>query len=118
MDVTKPSSESLDGFLNPVGAGGIFTVSKLLIISMFPPDPRGWQAGFSKPSLKQGGKSTCLPLTALVASRVTQHSRVRDKLGLGALLILDSGSGSLAPIPSPDESRWCTVPSRLRTVND
>ncbi|EGD95386.1 hypothetical protein TESG_02871 [Trichophyton tonsurans CBS 112818] len=81
------TAESLDGFLNPVGAGGIFTVSKLLIISMFPPDPRGWQAEFSTPSLKQGGKSTCLPLTALVASRATQNSRVRDKLGLGALLV-------------------------------
>ena len=71
--------------LNPIGADGIFTVSNLLITSMFPPKTQGVAGGVFN-TVSQTGKSVGIALTALVANGVTQKSGQVDKHGTGALL--------------------------------
>jgi nitrate/nitrite transporter NarK len=72
-------------FLNPIGADGIFTVSNLLITSMFPPKTQGIAGGVFN-TVSQTGKSVGLALTALIANEVTAHSRHVDKQSPDALL--------------------------------
>lgn len=71
--------------LNPIGADGIFTVSNLLITSMFPPKTQGVAGGVFN-TISQTGKSVGIALTALVASGVTQKSGDVGDEGTGALL--------------------------------
>lgn len=68
----------LANFLNLIGADGIFTVSNLLIKSMFPPKTQGVAGGVFN-TVSQTGKSVGLAVTALVANKVTQHSGYRIK---------------------------------------
>ncbi|EZF16616.1 hypothetical protein H112_05617 [Trichophyton rubrum D6] len=91
MAVTKPSwtygaSAFLDDFLNPVRADEIFTASTLLTTSVFLPKTQ-WLAGRVYNTVSETGKNFVPALTALIASKVTQDSRVRDKLSLDALLV-------------------------------
>lgn len=72
-------------FLNPIGADGIFTVSNLLITSMFPPKTQGVAGGVFN-TISQTGKNVGLALTALVANEVTNHAARLDKRGPDALL--------------------------------
>jgi nitrate/nitrite transporter NarK len=54
----------LANFLNPIGADGIFTVSNLLITSMFPTKTQGVAGGVFN-TVSQTGKSVGLALAAL-----------------------------------------------------
>ncbi|KAI9036808.1 uncharacterized protein KD926_001263 [Aspergillus affinis] len=72
-------------FLNPIGADGIFTVSNLLITSMFPPKTQGVAGGVFN-TVSQTGKSVGIALTALVANGVTQKSGKGGADETGALL--------------------------------
>ncbi|EFQ99064.1 integral membrane protein [Nannizzia gypsea CBS 118893] len=90
MAVAQPSwsywaCAFLANFLNPIGADGIFTISNLLITSMFPPKTQGVAGGVFN-TVSQTGKSIGLALTALVANKVTRDSRGGDKLSPEALL--------------------------------
>lgn len=71
--------------LNPIGADGIFTVSNLLITSMFPPKTQGVAGGVFN-TISQTGKSVGLALTALVANEVTAYSLTNNKDRTDALL--------------------------------
>ncbi|RJE22589.1 Major Facilitator Superfamily [Aspergillus sclerotialis] len=73
-------------FLNPIGADGIFTVSNLLITSMFPPKTQGVAGGVFN-TISQTGKSVGMALTALVANEVTRNYRSVDKPSSAALLV-------------------------------
>jgi nitrate/nitrite transporter NarK len=71
--------------LNPIGADGIFTVSNLLITSMFPPKTQGVAGGVFN-TISQTGKAVGLALTALVANEVTANYLSVDKDSPEALL--------------------------------
>ncbi|MCJ1479746.1 hypothetical protein MMC13_008432 [Lambiella insularis] len=73
-------------FLNPIGADGIFTVSNLLITSMFPSKTQGVAGGVFN-TISQTGKSVGMALTALIANEVTASSLAVGKQGPEALLI-------------------------------
>jgi nitrate/nitrite transporter NarK len=73
-------------FLNPIGADVIFTVSNLLITSVFPPNTQGVAGGVFN-TISQTGKSVDLALTALVANEVTANFLSIDKLSPKTLLI-------------------------------
>lgn len=73
-------------FFNPIGADGIFTVSNLLITSMFPPKTQGVAGGVFN-TVSQTGKNVGLALSALIANQVTaQYPPVVDKHDPEALL--------------------------------
>ena len=72
-------------FLNPIGADGIFTVSNLLITSMFPPEMQGVAGGVFN-TVSQTGKSVGIALTVLLADQVTRSSQHVDKTSPEALL--------------------------------
>ncbi|KFY89735.1 hypothetical protein V500_05524 [Pseudogymnoascus sp. VKM F-4518 (FW-2643)] len=91
MAVAKPSwsywgAAFLANLFNPIAADGIFTVSNLLISSMFPPKTQGVAGGVFN-TVSQTGKSVGLALTALVANQVTQNSAIREKDSPEALLV-------------------------------
>lgn len=70
--------------LNHIDADSIFTVSNLLITSMFPSKTQGMAGGISN-TVSQTGKIVGLAVTALVANQVTNNSgyRIYDhRLGL------------------------------------
>jgi nitrate/nitrite transporter NarK len=73
-------------FLNPIAADGIFTVSNLLITSMFSPKTQGVAGGVFN-TISQTGKSVGLALTALVANEVTANFSSIDKHSPKNLLI-------------------------------
>ncbi|KAL9041624.1 MAG: hypothetical protein Q9180_001161 [Flavoplaca navasiana] len=72
-------------FFNPIGADGIFTVSNLLITSMFPPKTQGVAGGVFN-TVSQTGKNVGLALSALIANQVTAHTQSVDKHSPDALL--------------------------------
>lgn len=83
MAVAKPrwsywACAFIASFLNPIGADGIFTVSNLLITSMFPPKTQGVAGGVFN-MVSQTGKSVGMALTALVANQVTANSRTAER---------------------------------------
>ena len=59
--------------LNPMGSDALFTVSSLLITSMFPAKTQGLAGGVVN-TIAQIGKSVGLALTALIANSVTARS--------------------------------------------
>ncbi|KAL9592790.1 MAG: hypothetical protein Q9179_006367 [Wetmoreana sp. 5 TL-2023] len=71
--------------LNPVGADGIFTISNLLIASMFPVKTQGLAGGVFN-TISQIGKSVGLALTTVVASGITAASSDADKGSVPALM--------------------------------
>ena len=76
----------LANFLNPIGADGIFTVSNLLITSMFPPRTQGVAGGVFN-TVSQTGKNVGLALAALIGNAVTANSlSTGERDELGALL--------------------------------
>lgn len=91
MAVAKPSwsywrAAFLANLLNPIAADGIFTVSNLLITSMFPSKTQGAAGGVFN-TVSQTGKSVGLALTALVANEVTKNSVYQEKFSPEALLV-------------------------------
>lgn len=72
-------------FLNPVGADTLFTISNLLITSVFPTKTQGLAGGVFN-TIAQIGKSVGLATSAVVASSVTSNSKFADKESPQALL--------------------------------
>ena len=65
-------------FLNPLGADGLFTVSNLLITSVFPDKEQGLAGGVFN-TVAQIGKTVGLAVVALIANQVSLKSEYSDK---------------------------------------
>ena len=72
-------------FFNPLGADGLFTISNLLITSVFPTETQGLAGGVFN-TVSQIGKSVGLSFVGLISYRMTQASGVEDKQSRAALL--------------------------------
>jgi MFS family permease len=72
-------------FLNPIGADVLFTISNLVITSVFPARTQGLAGGVFN-TVAQIGKSVGLATSGVIAASVTEHSRYRDKEGPEALM--------------------------------
>ncbi|WPH04306.1 Hypothetical protein R9X50_00719500 [Acrodontium crateriforme] len=86
---TPTSSYWTSGFLanifNPNGADSLFTVSNLLITSVFPSKTQALAGGVFN-TVSQIGKSFGLALVAAIAASVTAKSQIEDKQSPEALL--------------------------------
>jgi MFS family permease len=71
--------------LNPLGAEAMFTVSNLVITSVFPARLQGLAGGVFN-TIAQIGKSVGLATAAVVANTVTEHSRFEHKESPEALM--------------------------------
>lgn len=71
--------------LNPLGADALFTISNLLITSLFPGSTQGLAGGVFN-TLAQVGKSVGLAISGLVANSVTANSTFKDKQSSAGLL--------------------------------
>jgi nitrate/nitrite transporter NarK len=72
--------------LNPIGADALFTISNLLITSVFPPKTQALAGGVFN-TVAQIGKSVGLATSAVIASSVTMRSDIVDKESPEGLLI-------------------------------
>jgi nitrate/nitrite transporter NarK len=72
-------------FLNSIGADSLFTVSNIVIASVFPPETQGLAGGVFN-TVSQIGKSVGLALVALIANSVTENSSLEDKESSEALM--------------------------------
>jgi len=72
-------------FLNPIGADALFTVSNLVITSVFPAKTQALAGGVFN-TIAQLGKSVGLATSAVIASSVTAQSGYGDKMGPSALM--------------------------------
>jgi fucose permease len=72
-------------FLNPMGADVLFTISNLVITSVFPSQTQGLAGGVFN-TVAQIGKSVGLATSGVIAASVTGHSRYRDKESPEALM--------------------------------
>ncbi|KAH7354550.1 major facilitator superfamily domain-containing protein [Pyrenochaeta sp. MPI-SDFR-AT-0127] len=72
-------------FLNPIGADALFTVSNLVITSVFPARMQGLAGGVFN-TIAQIGKSVGLATSAVIAASVTAHSRHHEKESPEALM--------------------------------
>lgn len=72
-------------FLNPVGADALFTVSNLVITSVFPARTQGLAGGVFN-TVAQIGKSVGLATSGVIASSITEHSRYHEKESPAALM--------------------------------
>ncbi|KAF2478124.1 MFS general substrate transporter [Lindgomyces ingoldianus] len=72
-------------FLNPIGADALFTVSNLVITSVFPARTQALAGGVFN-TIAQIGKSVGLATSAVIASSVTAQSGYKDKEGPLALM--------------------------------
>jgi MFS family permease len=72
--------------LNPIGADALFTISNLLITSMFPEKTQALAGGVFN-TVAQVGKSVGLATSAVIASTITDRSHFEDKSSPEALLI-------------------------------
>lgn len=83
------ANASAVGFLanifNPTGADSLFTISNLLITSVFPAKTQALAGGVFN-TISQIGKSVGLALVAVIASTVTANSKYTDKGSPEALL--------------------------------
>lgn len=72
-------------FLSPLSADALFTVSNLVISSVFPARTQGLAGGVFN-TIAQIGKSVGLATSAVIATSVTEHSRYREKESPVALM--------------------------------
>ena len=79
------SCEFLAVLFNPVGADTFFTISNLLITSVFPTKTQALAGGVFN-TIAQVGKSIGLATSAVIADRVTARSSSEDKQSPEALL--------------------------------
>ena len=82
MAIAKPgwsywSCPFIRNLLNPIGAGGVFMVSNLLITSMLLPRTQGVACDVCN-TISQTGKCVDIALTALVTNEVTRNSGILD----------------------------------------
>ncbi|OAG14916.1 MFS general substrate transporter [Alternaria alternata] len=75
----------LSVFFNPIGADALFTVSNLVITSVFPARTQGLAGGVFN-TVAQIGKSVGLATSAVIASSVTEHSVYVEKESPAALM--------------------------------
>lgn len=80
------SSGFVSNLLSPIGADSLFTVSNLLITSVFPSKTQGLAGGVFN-TVSQIGKSVGLALVAVIASSVTEQSSFTDKSSPEALMV-------------------------------
>lgn len=85
VDSSYWSAAFLGIFLNPIGADTLFTVSNLLITSVFPTKTQGLAGGVFN-TIAQIGKSVGLATSAIVAASITHRSKHKDKHSPEALL--------------------------------
>jgi len=71
---------------NPTGADSLFTVSNLLITSVFPARTQALAGGVFN-TVSQIGKSVGLALVAIIAASLTAKSAYADKTSPEALLV-------------------------------
>jgi MFS family permease len=71
--------------LNPIGADALFTVSNLVITSVFPARTQGLAGGVFN-TIAQIGKSVGLATTGVIATTVTEHSGFEHKESPEALM--------------------------------
>ena len=71
--------------LNPLGADALFTISNLLITSVFPGNMQGSAGGIFN-TVSQVGKSVGIALVALTAETVTRRSKWENKESPEALM--------------------------------
>lgn len=91
MTFAKPTSSYwsagfLANLLNPVGADGLYTISNLLITSVFPSKTQGLAGGVFN-TVSQIGKSVGLALVAVIASSITAKSDYSNKTSPDALMM-------------------------------
>jgi nitrate/nitrite transporter NarK len=72
--------------VNPIGADTLFTISNLLITSMFPPKTQALAGGVFN-TVAQIGKSVGLATSAVIASTITMRSDFVDKDSPEGLMI-------------------------------
>ncbi|KAH0555711.1 hypothetical protein GP486_006343 [Trichoglossum hirsutum] len=72
-------------FLNSIGADSLFTVSNIVIASVFPAETQGLAGGVFN-TVSQIGKSVGLALVALISNMVTEKSSFEDKQSPEALM--------------------------------
>lgn len=72
-------------FLNPIGADALFTISNLVITSVFPGKTQGLAGGVFN-TVAQIGKSVGLATSAVIAASVTEHSGYTEKESPAALI--------------------------------
>jgi nitrate/nitrite transporter NarK len=72
--------------LNPISSDALFTISNLLITSMFPPKTQALAGGVFN-TIAQIGKSVGMATTAVIASSITANSDIVDKNSPEGLLI-------------------------------
>jgi fucose permease len=72
-------------FLNPIGADALFTVSNLVITSVFPSKTQGLAGGVFN-TVAQIGKSVGMATSAVISSSITEHSRFQEKKSPQALM--------------------------------
>ncbi|KAF2028722.1 MFS general substrate transporter [Setomelanomma holmii] len=73
-------------FLNPMGADALFTISNLVITSVFPAKTQGLAGGVFN-TVAQIGKSVGLATSGVIAASITEHLRYRDKESPEALMV-------------------------------
>ena len=65
-------------FMNPIGDDAFFTVSKLLILSVFPTRTQALAGGVFN-TIAQIGKGVGMTLSVLIADSITAHSTLKGK---------------------------------------
>jgi MFS family permease len=73
-------------FLNPIGADALFTVSNLVITSVFPAKTQGLAGGVFN-TIAQIGKSVGLATSAVIAASITEQSKFHEKQSPEALMV-------------------------------
>jgi Na+/melibiose symporter-like transporter len=73
-------------FLNPIGADALFTVSNLVITSVFPARTQALAGGVFN-TVAQIGKSVGLATSGVIATSITEHSGYREKESPEALMV-------------------------------
>jgi len=72
-------------FLNPMGADALFTISNLVITSVFPARTQGLAGGVFN-TVAQIGKSVGLATSGVIAASITEHSKYHEKESPEALM--------------------------------
>jgi hypothetical protein len=72
--------------LNPIGADVLFTISNLVITSVFPSRTQGLAGGVFN-TVAQIGKSVGLATSGVIAASITEHSKFHDKDSPKALMV-------------------------------
>ena len=79
------SSSFIANLFNPTGADSLFTISNLVITSVFPAKTQALAGGVFN-TISQIGKAVGLALVAVIAASITKHSDNTDKSSPEALL--------------------------------